>query len=218
MIRAVLFDLDGTLIDSTDAIVGSTQHTFEAMGRPVPTRAQILAGIGHPLPVSLAQLGMPDIPAATVIYRDHYAAIANDLTTLLPGVRETVEAFAEAGLQMAVVTSKRYEAAMPLLEYLRIGTHFALCIGPEQVKRAKPDPEGVLLAMQTFGVRPDETVFVGDMYFDVEAAHRAGVACLAVSTGYESRASLEALHPAAVFDHMLGVRGYVLARTSAALA
>jgi phosphoglycolate phosphatase len=218
MIRAVLFDLDGTLIDSTDAIVGSTQYTFEVMGQPVPTRAQILAGIGHPLPQSLAQLGMPDVAAAIPVYRDRYAEMANANTTLLPGVRETVEAFAAAGLHQAVVTSKRREAALPLLEYLCIGAHFALCIGPEEVRNAKPDPEGVLLAMETFAVAPEETVFVGDMYFDVEAAHRAGVACLAVATGYETRASLEALKPAAVYDHMDGVRAYVLDRVAATTA
>jgi phosphoglycolate phosphatase len=211
MFRAVLFDLDGTLIDSTDAIVGSTQFTFEAMGRLAPTREEILSGIGEPLQASLTRLGMAEVDEAIQIYGARYAEVANGLTTLLPGVAETLDALDAAGVAQVVVTSKRRHAAEALLDHLGVMRHFRFVVGPEDVRAPKPDPEGILLALQRLGHTTAEAAMVGDMYFDVEAGNRAGVTSIAVATGYETSAALAGYGPAHLFEDMDAVRRHLLA-------
>ena len=101
MLKAVLFDLDGTLIDSTDAIVASYFHMFDVVGLPRLSREQILAGLGHPLEVEAEALALAhgvDAQRCVDVYRQHYGAVAPDSTTLLPGGREILAACAAAGL------------------------------------------------------------------------------------------------------------------------
>ena len=210
MIRAVVFDLDGTLLDSTEAIVDSFFHLFDTLGEARPCRAKILAGIGHPLAQELALLTERDATTCADIYRAHYRATAREKTVLYPGVRETLEALCSAGLRLGFATSKQRGSAEMLLEHLGILEYFECRIGPDDVIQPKPHPEAVLKSMAVLGVGADELFFVGDMHFDVLAAAAAGVRCLAVATGYASREALEALQPEAVFDHLDAVSDYVL--------
>lgn len=202
MIKAIGFDLDGTLIDSTDAIVGSFNHTFRALGVEPPPRQAILDTIGVPLEVQLAGFGVSDPAEASRVYREHYVREAPARTTLLPGARAGLERLRTAGMPIGLATSKRRSSAEVLLDHLGVLHHFRVLIGPEDVTRAKPDPESLHRLMDALEVEPGELLFVGDTHFDVEAAHNANVACWCVTTGYESRAELEALGPGAIFDSM----------------
>jgi len=212
MIRAVLFDLDGTLMDSTDAIVDSYNHTFDTIGEPRPDRQFIIGTIGHPLRKQFPMMTDYDVDACITIYRDHYTRFSAAKTTLLPGAEETLAAFAARGLRQGFVTSKKREAAEMLLEHLGALHYMEARIGPLEVTRHKPDPEPVEKAMAALDVAPEETVFVGDMHFDVLAGLAAGVTTLAVTTGYETRAQLEALAPHGVYDSLFEVRDQVLGR------
>lgn len=210
MLRAVLFDLDGTLMDSTDAIVDSWFYTFDILGEPRPDRQLIINTIGYPLRKQLPMMTDRDVDECIRIYRTHYTAHSAPKTFLLPGAAEALAAFKAQGLRMGFATSKKREAAEMLLEHLGALHYMEARIGPLEVTRHKPDPEPVEKAMALLGAAPEETVFVGDMHFDVLAGLAAGVTTLAVTTGYQTRAELEALAPHAVYDSLHEVRDHVL--------
>ncbi len=210
MIRAVLFDLDGTLMDSTDAIVDSWFYTFDTLGEPRPDRQLIVDTIGYPLRKQLPMMTDHDVDECIRIYRGHYTAHSAPKTFLLPGAEEALATFAERGLRMGFATSKKREAAEMLLEHLGALHYMDARIGPLEVTKHKPDPEAVQKAMEILGVTPEETVFVGDMHFDVLAGLAAGVTTLAVTTGYETREQLEALQPHAVYDSLYEVRDHIV--------
>lgn len=210
MIRAVLFDLDGTLMDSTEAIVDSWFYAFDALGLPKPDRDLIINTIGYPLRQQIPMMTDHDVDACIRVYRGHYTEHSAPKTTLLPGAAETLAAFHARGLRMGFVTSKKREASEMLLEHLGVLHYMEARIGPLEVTKHKPDAEPVEKAMEILGVAPAETVFVGDMHFDVLAGKAAGVTTLAVTTGYQTREQLAALAPDGLYDSLHAVREHVL--------
>lgn len=214
MIKTVLFDLDGTLIDSTDAILASFFHMFDTLGAPRPSRERLIGSIGEPLHIQLPKLCDLDVEACTQAYRAHYTAHAKDSTVLLPGARELLDELAAQGIAIGFATSKKREASEMLLEHLGVLHHFQSRIGPHEVENPKPHPEPVLKAMTELGGTVETTAFVGDMHFDVLAGKAAGVHMLAVATGYATREELEALAPDHLFDSLDEVGAFLLPRLS----
>ncbi len=209
-LRCVVFDLDGTLIDSTDAIVLCVMHTFDTIGEPRPDRGEVIRTIGYTLEQHFALFTKHDPHACATIYRERYVEVCCAMTTLMPGAREALDALSTMGYRLGFATSKRRTYAEKILEHLRVLNHFEVRIGPDDVANPKPAPDAMLLAVAQFGVTPGEVVLVGDTHFDVLCAQNAGVRCFAVTTGYESRAQLEDLHPAGVFDSLREVAGHIL--------
>jgi phosphoglycolate phosphatase len=200
VIRAAVFDLDGTLIDSTDAIVESYFHAYDTLGVVRPERAQIIKSIGIPLADQFRLLGGVEVDVAVEVYRDRYKDLSLEKTTLLPGVEEGLHTISNQGISVGFATSKRRYAAEPLLEHLGVLSHFAARIGPEDVARPKPDPEAVFQALEQLDVKPDQAVFVGDTEFDVGAGLAANVRTLCVTTGYATRDELVAAGATEIFD------------------
>jgi len=209
MIRTVLFDLDGTLIDSTDAIVASFFHMFDSHHAARPPRERIIESIGKPLHEQLPELTDLDIESCVTAYRDHYDATACASTTLLPGAATILPWLHDKGIQIGFATSKKREASEMLLEHLGVLDYFKARIGPYEVQQPKPHPEALHTAMAQLGATPEETAFIGDMHFDVLAGKAAGVLTLAVATGYASRLELEGLEADAVFDSLAEVQDYL---------
>lgn len=210
LITAVCFDLDGTLIDSTEAIVDSFFHTFDTLGEPRPPREAIVNSIGHVLEEQFGLLCNHDPHECTRIYRAYYEQICRPMTVLMPGALECLQALDEAGLELAFATSKRRVYSEMILEHLGVLDYFSVRLGPDDVSRPKPDPEAVLKACELLNVTPHQLLFIGDMHFDVLAAHNAGVRCLCVTTGYARREELEALEPEQVFDGLDELTAYIL--------
>ncbi|GMV91325.1 MAG: 5'-nucleotidase [Candidatus Hydrogenedentota bacterium] len=210
MITAVCFDLDGTLIDSTEAIVESFYHTFDAFKEPRPTRDAIVNSIGYVLEEQFSLLSTQDPVECTKVYRAYYEKICCPKTTLMPGTRECLQALHDAGLEIAFATSKRRKYSEMILEHLGVLDFFSVRLGPDDVSKPKPDPEVVLKACEMLHVTPQQLLFVGDMHFDVLAAREAGVRCLCVTTGYATREELEALEPERVFDGLDLLTAYVV--------
>jgi 2-phosphoglycolate phosphatase len=208
--KAVGFDLDGTLIDSTDAIVASFMHAFDALRRPSPPRDTIVSTISLPLEHQFRLLGVTNVTEAAAVYREHYVREAPATTRVLPGVREALERLHAAGIPMGVATSKKRSSAEVLLPHLGIAHYFACCIGPEDVARPKPDPEPILALAGRMGVAPADLLYVGDTALDVAAARAAGAACWAVTTGYHSREELEGAAADRIFDSIADVAKSVL--------
>lgn len=211
MIHAATFDLDGTVIDSTEAIVDAFFHTFRALEEDLPPRDRVVDTIGHTLEDQFKLLCGRDPAECAAIYRAHYRDICLAKTRLLPGAAACLDRLRAAGLRLGFATSKRREYASVILEHLGVLDRFTSRIGPEDVTHPKPHPEALEVSLARLGVQADEMVFVGDMHFDVLAARRAGVRCLCVTTGYAGRAELEALEPEAVFDDLAALTDYLLA-------
>jgi len=212
MLRVVIFDLDGTLIDSTEAIVNSYLHLFDVLEKTPPTRKAIVDAIGYTMHTTLEMLGCEDVDAAGKIYRKHYNETTCDHTFLLPGARECLEALSAAGLKVGFATSKKRTSAEMLLEHLGVLDFFSCRLGPEDVTHPKPHPEAIEKALAALDVTKEEAYYVGDMFFDVEASQRADVPCVCVTTGYQNREELEALKPEAVMDSLTEVADYLLER------
>jgi phosphoglycolate phosphatase len=209
-LKAVSFDLDGTLLDSTEAIVASFMHTFSALGEAAPPRQRLVNTIGHTLEQQFRMFTDRDPHECAAVYRDHYGRAAAENTKLLPGAETSLERLADEGFKLGFATSKRLKYSEMLLEHFGILHYFASRIGPDEVTHPKPHPEAVLKSCADLGVAPGELVFVGDTRFDVLAAQAAGVRCLAVTTGYASRDELRALQPEALFDRLDAVTAYLL--------
>jgi len=202
MLKTILFDLDGTLIDSTEAIVQSFYHTFDAVGDPRPDRQAIEETISAPLEVQLAALMDRDPIEMALIYRDHYFATCSDSTFLLPGVVDTLDQLKEAGLKLGIATSKSRKGSEILLAHLKVRDYFDSLIGADDVTHTKPHPEALLVSLTQLDTQADEAMYVGDTHFDTQAARRAGVTCIGVATGYATRLELESCEPEHVVDDM----------------
>ncbi|HEY7994982.1 MAG TPA: HAD-IA family hydrolase [Candidatus Eremiobacteraceae bacterium] len=178
-LRAALFDLDGTLIDSTELIVESYSHTYRAHGR-IMTREQIEADLGLPLYDTLARyFHGDDLKAATATYLDFNLARHDDDVRNMAGVVDIVRRLRAGGLRLGVVTSKLRDTARRGLALCRLDGMFEHVVAKEDTSRHKPDCEPLIYALALMQVDAAETAYVGDSPLDVEAADGAGVRSIA---------------------------------------
>lgn len=188
MEAVVLFDLDGTLIDSTEAILEGFAHAYGQFGVVYPGHSSIEELIGYPLDIIFSRLGVEDamVESFIVAYKAKYREIANEKTFLLDGAKEAVE-LASSFARLGVVTTKTSRYSIDLLEHLGIMQHFVTVVGKEDVQNPKPHPEPIFLAIDRMGVKDkklNDIWMIGDTMMDIEAARSAGVAHVAVMTGY----------------------------------
>ncbi len=194
---AVLFDLDGTLIDSIGLIVAAMEYAYDDRPHRPPV-ADWLAAIGTPLDGMLRRWARDD--ADVVRLRTRYREYQNDhhdqMTTPYPGVVETVRALHATGHPMAVVTSKLEVGARRSLKYIGIEKCFGAVVGLDATTRHKPDPEPVHYALERLGrLSPERALFIGDSVHDLRSGNAAGVATGAALWGPSTRDELAAAAP-----------------------
>ena len=178
-LRFVLFDLDGTLIDSTELIVESYAHTYRTHGC-VMSGDQIRTELGLPLHDTLARHFHGDaLRAAAATYLEFNLVRHDDGVRNMAGVVGLVRRLRESGLRLGVVTSKLRETASRGLALCRLDGMFEVLVAKEDTRRHKPDCEPLLYALALFEAAADETAYVGDTPLDVEAAQAAGVRSIA---------------------------------------
>ncbi|MBI3448023.1 MAG: HAD-IA family hydrolase [Acidobacteria bacterium] len=196
-VRAIVFDLDGTLIDSYEAIAVSLNHALELAGKPPKSFAEVrgLVGLGLETLIERALGGPEGVAGAVEDFRRHYDRVCVGMTTLLPEVAETLAELDRRGYAMSIATNKPSYFAWRLLEGLHVRRHVTAVFGPDVVENRKPHPEMVLTAMLRMGVTPAQTLYVGDMEVDVETARAAGVPVVVVPTGSRSAAELAEARP-----------------------
>ena len=188
---AILFDLDGTLIDSTEAILECFARSFTQFSYKVPPSKEIVRLIGHPLDFMFAHLGVKeDVQRFVAAYKECYRQVSAQKTKLLPGAKEAVVA-ASAFAKLAVVTTKTGLYSKELLDHLGLLDFFEVVIGREDVINPKPHPEPVLKALHHIGVQPRRSWMIGDTCLDMDAAKRAGVGGVAVLCGYGTKEQLQ---------------------------
>lgn len=189
----ILFDLDGTLIDSTEAVYESFCVAFKHFQNKTPDFEAVKSQIGHTLDEMLKILGVKEdeIPQYINIYKEHYRQICNAKTTLLPKAKEAIlEAYSFANL--GVVTTKTGQYSKMLLDNMGVGNYFTCIIGRENVINPKPDAEPILKALEFFSPVPKNQIYMlGDTPLDIQAADSAGIQSIAVTTGYASLESLK---------------------------
>jgi pyrophosphatase PpaX len=194
---AVLFDLDGTLIDSIGLILASMRYAFAKCGATVPSHEQWLTGVGTPLRTMFANYVSDDedIDRLIAAYREHQLANHDRLVRCYDDVPSTLAALTERGHPLAVVTSKTDALARRGLALVGIIDHFGVIIGCDACSRHKPHPEPVLTALDRLGYEPGEALFVGDSVHDIEAGNAAGVLTVAALWGPFSREQLAMATP-----------------------
>lgn len=196
MLKALLLDLDGTLIDTPQAIVEVTQATLHELRLPPADPQAIKDGIGLPLPVALGQLigkGPAGAAEAVEIYRVLWRTkVSPRIPDLLyPGVREGLATLRHQGLSLAVVTGKAQDGAESTVRAAGLAEVFEVVLGYTSVPNPKPAPDLALEALRRLGQPPGSAVVVGDATHDLTMARRAGIRSIAVSYGAQPLAQLE---------------------------
>ena len=194
---AVLFDLDGTLIDSIALLLASVHHAFSTYPGRGPSDDEWIAGIGTPLRSQL-QAFLPsddEVERLALVYRTFQREHHDELTTIYPGTLEAIQTLASAGHPMGIVTSKSNAMMDRSLVFTGIAPYMQSAIGCDSCDRHKPDPLPVQLALQELGYSPTEAIFVGDSPHDMNAGNAAGVTTIAALWGPFTRAQLEPTHP-----------------------
>ena len=188
----ILFDLDGTVIDSTEAILEGFRVAFETFGGDVPSDEAIENEIGHTLEDMFLTLGVaPErVDEHVYTYKMHYRLISCQKTILLEGAREAVEEASQFAT-LGVVTTKTGEYSTVLLEHMGLMHYFSVLIGREHVKYPKPHKEPILKALAKLEHDRNNTWMIGDTCMDIDSAKNAGVKSVAVTSGYATHSMLQ---------------------------
>ncbi|MCA0374849.1 MAG: HAD-IA family hydrolase [Gemmatimonadetes bacterium] len=205
---ALLFDLDGTLIDSIGLLLDCMEYAFADRARR-PTRPQWVAGIGTPLRTQLAEWcdGEEEVEAIVARYRDYQDLHLERLTACYPEVPEVLDWARGRGHALALVTSKGRGMTDRSLRHVGLAGHFDAIVTFEETTRHKPEADPVLLACARLGVPPADALFVGDSPHDMHAGRAAGSRTAAALWGPFSRAELAPAQP----DHWLQGIGELVA-------
>ncbi|BFM12978.1 phosphoglycolate phosphatase [Simiduia litorea] len=206
--KLVLFDLDGTLIDSVPDIATATDTMLTSLGAAAAGEAKVRSWVGSGAATLVARaLKDADIAAsqqdlAMTLWRAAYTLCCTRQTRLYPGAKELLSALNHAKIDMALVTNKPVQFAQPILQHLGIASYFRLVLGGECVAEKKPAPDMLLEAMAEAGCDKSLCVMVGDSSADINAAKHAGIAVVAVNFGYDNGAPVASLNPTLVIDSL----------------
>ena len=215
-LRGVIFDLDGTLIDSLPDVVSALNGVLDTAGRRAVTIAEglgIVGGGAEPLLQKAFELtGAPldgdELPRRVRDFLQAYAANPVEKTVLFEGALDMLDGLAAEGMPIGICTNKPHEMALRVLDALDIRHRFASCIGKGMLGFNKPDRRHYDAVAREMGVATPETVYIGDSRTDVETARAAGVPVVLVTFGYSAE-PIESLGADAIADRLSDLRGTI---------
>lgn len=201
-IDTVLFDLDGTLINTNELIIASFLHTLDHYFPNEFTRERVIDFIGPSLHDSFSGLNPDKAEEMTVMYRTFNHQKHDELVEEYETVRETVQALHEKGYKLGIVTTKRSNTARMGLKLTGLDRYFPVLVGIDDVEKVKPDPEPLMNALAQLGSSPDRTVMVGDSQYDILGGKNTGTKTAAVAWTIKGREFLEAYDPDVMLETM----------------
>ncbi len=194
IIRAVLFDLDGTLVDSLEDLTDAVNHIREAFSQPPLTTDAVCLCVGkgarHLVQQVLPGAAEADVDRALGLFLEFNRLHIADKSRLFPGILEALHEFAARDIKMAVISNKNEALSVLLLKTLGIGTLFKNVTGGDTYRERKPSPLPLLYVAEKLGVDPTECVMVGDSINDIQAGQQAGIATIGCTWGYGNRVEL----------------------------
>ncbi|MFT5259660.1 MAG: phosphoglycolate phosphatase [Saprospiraceae bacterium] len=217
-VRGVLFDLDGTLVNSAPDIANAAQHMLSQLDLPPVHPKAIEKWVGNGLPQFIKRVltgEMEDEPdpslfqRATPIFLDFYQENVCVDSHLYSGATELLQALTNADLKLAIVTNKANNCTIELLKQIGIHDYFSSIICGDTCENKKPHPQPIQLALQQLDLVPEETLMVGDSAHDVNAANAAGIPALVVDYGYAQGVNLSTLNTLAVISELNEISNFV---------
>jgi len=209
--RLLVFDFDGTLVDTKMDIADSVNRTLQELGLRTLDREILYTfigkGVNHLMIRSLEGTGYGDLPGAIDSFMRHYEAHLMDQTGLFPNCREILEHFAHK--ENTILSNKPTRFITRILDALDCRAPFSTIIGGDRMPAKKPDPGGLHHILAQHEVRPEETLMIGDSLVDVETGKRAGVKTCGVTYGHAGRKSLETAQPDWIIDDLLELKSFV---------
>ncbi|MBM3251922.1 MAG: HAD family hydrolase [Candidatus Omnitrophica bacterium] len=206
-IKLIILDLDGTIVDAYDAIIDSFNYMMKKLHLPSIKPSIIRRAVGWGDRMLLSPfISEKILNKALRIYRPHHKISLLDKSHLLPGARNSLKYLKEKGYELAVASNRPSEFSKILIKHLKIDKFFDYVLCADQVKNGKPDPEIINKLMKIFSVSSKQTVYIGDMIVDIQAAKAAQVKSIAVLTGSSTRKEIENQKPDYIFKDITFIR------------
>lgn len=212
-IRGILYDNDGTIVDTHDLILDSMQFaTRMVLGSVIPDE-DLMRGVGTPLDAQLLELAGGDVRLGAElarVYREYNEARHDDAIRLFPGVAEGLRELSAAGLAQGVVTAKRHRLAQRGLEITGAWDHLDCLVGADDCPKSKPAPDPILMGAEMLGLLPEECIYLGDSPYDMQAGIEAGCLTVAALWGMFPEGLLKTYAPANACDSFAQFMEYAL--------
>jgi pyrophosphatase PpaX len=200
MIETMLFDFDGTIVNTNELIIDSFLHVLEGQTSEPLTRENIIPHMGKSLTEQFVIFsGKTEVDEMIRAYREFNLRMHDELIREFPYVKEVLERLHLSGIRLGVVTNKVRLTTEKGLAFYGLDKYMDVVVTADEVKSAKPDPEGILLAVSRLGCDPERTLMVGDSQFDLQAAQNAGVLSAGVAWSLKGEKFLNQFRP----DYML---------------
>jgi pyrophosphatase PpaX len=204
-ITTILFDLDGTLIDTNELIISTYLHT---LGKYYPNKYQredVLPFLGPTLHETFGSMDAERVEEMVADYRKYNLENHDLMVKEFEGVFETVEALKDKGYKLAIVTTKREDVSLKGLRLTKLDRFFDVIVAYDHVKKVKPDPEPIMLALEKLGSTPEETLMVGDNFHDILAGKNAGTKTVGVAWSIKGRDYIAKYEPDYILEKMADI-------------
>ncbi|WP_040204159.1 pyrophosphatase PpaX [Neobacillus jeddahensis] len=201
-ITTVLFDLDGTLIDTNELIISTYLHTLEKYFPSKYQREDVLPFLGPTLHDVFGNMNPDQIEEMVTDYRAYNIANHDELVKEFVGVSETVQTLKELGYKLGIVTTKRLDVTMKGLRLMKLDRFFEVIVAYDHVKKVKPDPEPIFLALEQLASTPAEAIMVGDNFHDILAGKNAGTKTAGVAWSIKGRDYVAHYEPDYMLENM----------------
>ena len=200
-IKYILFDLDGTLVDSSKGVAEATNYALTSLGYKSRPLEQIARFIGYPLEDMFASFCDGPMDQLKAAFQKKAATVMKELTQPMPGASEAVVSLFEAGFRLAIATTKYTIHTEGIVSKFRWNEYFSALASGDEVSRVKPAPDIVRLALDKLGAHPDTAVMVGDTINDILSARAAGVEVISIKSPFGND-DLDRYHPRLILNNI----------------